>query len=59
MYVVSEEFSHVFNCEFGPVCLFSVRVLTLEHLHNITDLQRLKCVGKFLMKYERMRSIVI
>ena len=58
-YVVNEEFSHMFNCEFGPVCPASIRGLTLEHLHNITDLQRLKCVGKFLMKYERMRSFLI
>ena len=58
-YVVNEEFSHMFNCEFGPVCPASIRGLTLRHLHNITDLQRLKCVGKFLMKYERMRSFLI
>ena len=49
----------MFNCEFGPVSPASIRGLTLEHLHNITDLQRLKCVGKFLMKYERMRSFLI
>ena len=58
-YVVNKEFSHMFNCEFGPVCPVSIRGLTLEHLHNITDLQRLKCMGKFLMKYERMRSFLI
>ena len=29
------------NCEFGPVCPASIKGLTLEHLHNITDLQRL------------------
>ena len=57
--VVNEEFSHMFNCEFGPVCPVSMKGLTLEQLYNITDLQRLKCVGKFLMKYERMRSILI
>ena len=57
--VVNEEFSHMFNCEFGPVCPASIRGLTLEHLHNIADFQRLKCVGKFLMKYGRMRSILI
>ena len=57
--VVNEEFSHMFDCEFGPVCPASIKGLTLEHLHNITDLQRLKCVGKFLMKYERMRSFLI
>ena len=28
----------MFNCEFGPVCPVSIRGLTLEHLHNITDL---------------------
>ena len=55
-YAVNEEFSHMFNCEFGPVCPASIRGLTLENPHNITDLQRLKCVGKFLMKYERMRT---
>ena len=27
-YVVNEEFSHMFNCEFGPVCPASVRGLT-------------------------------
>ena len=48
--VVNEEFSHMFNYEFGTVYPASIRSLTLEHLHNITDLQRLKCVGKFLMK---------
>ena len=58
-YIVNEEFSHILNCEFGPVCPAPIRGLTLEHLHNITDLQRLKCVGKFLMKYERMRSFLI
>ena len=57
--VVNEEFSHMFNCEFGPVCPASIRGLTLQHLHNIIDLQRLKRVGKFLMKYERMRSFLI
>ena len=57
--VVNEEFSHMFDCEFGHVCPASLRGLTLEHLHNITCMQRLKCVGKFLMKYERMRSILI
>ena len=49
----------MFICEFGPVSPASIKSLTLEHLHNITDLQRLKCVEKFSMKYERMRSILI
>ena len=57
--VVNENFSHIFNCKFEPVCPTSVRDVTLEHLHNITDLQRLKCVGTFLVKYERMRSILM
>ena len=56
--VVNEEFSHMFNCEFGPVCPASIWGLTLEHPHNITELQRLKCVGNFL-KYEKMRSFLI
>ena len=42
--VVNEEFSHMFNCEFGPVCPASIRGLTSEHLRTIRDLQRLKCV---------------
>ena len=49
----------MFNCEFGPVCQAFMRGLTLEHLHNITNLQRQKRVGKFLMKFEKMRSILI
>ena len=49
----------MYNCEFAPVCPAFVRGLTLQRLHNITDLQKLKCVGKFLMKYEKMRSILI
>ena len=38
--VVNEEFSHMFNCEFGPVCPASVRGLTLEHLHDIKSAKR-------------------
>ena len=45
--VVNEEFSHMFYCKLGPVCPASIKGLALEHLHIITDLQRLKCVGKF------------
>ena len=39
----------MFNCGFGSGYLASVRDLTPEHLHNVTDLQMLKYVGKFLM----------
>ena len=49
----------MFNSEFGPICPSSIRNLTSEHPHNFTDLQRLKCVGKVLMKYEKMRSVLI
>ena len=56
---MNEDFSHMFNCKFGPVFPVFVRGSTLEHLHNITDLQRLKYVETFLMKYERMRRILV
>ena len=56
--VKNEDLSHNFNCKFGPVYPAFVWGLTVEHLH-ITDVQKLKCMGKLLVKYERMKSILI
>ena len=57
--VESEHFDHIFICPAGVYPPKSIRSIKLGMLGTISDIHLLSSVGKFLLKYEKYREIVL
>ena len=55
----AESFEHIFKCHDGLICPFNTHGITLKSFTDVTDARFLKRVGKYLLKYEKFREVVI
>ena len=55
----AESFEHIFKCEDGLICPLNRHCITLESFAEFTDVWVLKRIGKYLIKYEKFRAVVI
>ena len=54
-----EEFNHIFICPAGIYAPKSIRPIKLEMLGTMSDIQLLSSIGKYLLRYEKYREIVL
>ena len=52
-----ETFDHLFKCTNGIHCPQSLKHVTLQNLANTNDIDRLKQIGCFLLKYQMYRNV--
>ena len=52
-----ETFDHLFKCIDGLYCPQSLKHVTLQNLANTNDIDRLKQIGCFLLKYQKYRDV--
>ena len=52
-----ETFDHLFKCIDGLHCPQSLKHVTLQNLANTNDIDRLKQIGCFLLKYQKYRDV--
>ena len=55
--VEPETFDYLFKCTDGLHCLQSSRNVTLQNLANTNDIDKLKQIGCFLLKYQKYRDV--
>ena len=55
----AESFEHIFKCQDGLICSLNKHNTTLESFVDFSDTRLLKRVGKYLIKYEKFREVVI
>ena len=56
---VAESSEQIFKCLDGLICALNRNGITLEPFADFTDVRFLKRVGKYLIKYEKFREVVI
>ena len=52
-----ETFDHLFRCIDGLYCPQSLKRVTLQNLANTNDIDKLKQIGCFLLKYQKYRDV--
>ena len=55
----AESFEHIFKCQDGLICALNRHGITLESFAEFTDVTVFKRIGKYLIKYEKFREVVI
>ena len=55
----AESFEHTFKCHDGMLCPLNTHDITLESFSEFTEARFLKRVGKYFLKYEKFRKVVI
>ena len=55
----AESFEHIFKSHDGLICPLNTHGITLESFADATDARFLKRVGKYLLKYEKFREVLI
>ena len=54
-----EDFDHIFICPASIYAPKTIRSIKLEMLSTISDIHLLSSTGKFLLRYEKCREIVL
>ena len=55
----AESFGHIFKCQDGLICPLNRHGITFESFAEFTDVRVLKRIGKYFIKYEKFRGVVI
>ena len=55
----AKSFEYIFKCQDGLICPLNRHDITLASVVDFTDTRFLKRVGKYLIKYEKFREVVI
>ena len=55
----AQSFEHIFKCQDGLICPLNRHGITLGSFAEFTDVRVLKRMGKYLIKYEKFREVVI